>query len=90
MSLLIPIESPQETFFWSAANTETEFSGDDPLAIGYLTRQIGLFLLPGLTTRSSRAQAFAVVLYGLYLAEKQAIEEGRAHDDDRRRRLFER
>ncbi len=90
MPQLTAIESAKDTFFWSAPNSETEFTGEDPLAVGYLAQQLGLFLLPTLTTRSSRAQAFAVVLYGLHLADQKATSESRGHDDGRRRYLFER
>jgi hypothetical protein len=49
-----------------------------------------LWLFRGLTTRTNRAQNYAVVLYGLHLAEIAIRKYGYAGDDETRTRLFER
>lgn len=92
MSELVPIAPKRlgSVLFWSAPVEGSELGAEDPLALDYLAQQVGLFLLPALTTRSSRAQAFAMVLYGLSLAERAIAEYGLSADDDTRRTLFER
>lgn len=90
MIALTPTHRPDSAFFWSALQTDSEFTPEDPLALDYLAQQVGLFLLPTLTTRSARAQSFAVVLYGLHLAELALDVYGLPNDDAVRRRLFER
>lgn len=88
---LVPLDRPDAVLLWAAPLPgESEFSLEDPLALDYLGQQIGYFLLPALTTRSSHAQYFAVVLYGLTLAEQAIAEYGLDDDDDVRRELFER
>ncbi|MCY1061835.1 hypothetical protein [Nannocystis sp. SCPEA4] len=69
---------------------ESEFVLEDPLALDYLSQQVGYFLLPALTTRSGHAQYFAMVLYGLELVERALRLHGMPDDDDVRRQLFER
>ena len=49
-----------------------------------------MWLFRGLTTRTNRAQNYAVVLYGLHLAEIAIRKYGYAGDDETRTRLFER
>jgi hypothetical protein len=86
----IPLKRLDQSFFWSAPVNDSEFTAEDPLALDYVAQQVGLMLLPTLTTRSSRAQAYAVVLYGLYLAGRAIEVHGLDDDDEVRRRLFER
>jgi hypothetical protein len=89
--LALQARKQPDFMFWGAAlPAESEFSLEDPLALDYLNQQIGYRLLPALTTRSAQAQYFAVVLYGLELAER-ALRAHALPDDDRiRRDLFER
>ncbi len=57
--------------FWTSADDDpTEFVAEDPLALDYLAQQVGNALLPGFTTRTSRANTYTVVLYGLRAAER--------------------
>ena len=68
--MLQAIESLPDSFYWSAPlDVDSDFTAEDPLAFDYLGQQVGLWLFPGLTTRTGRAQNYAMVLYGLYLAE---------------------
>ena len=63
--------------FWSAALAlDSDFTPEDPLALDYLGQQVGLSLFRGFTTRTSRAQNYAVVLYGLDLVERAGREYG--------------
>src|SRR5689334_13458270 len=87
---LQPLTRPSDLFFWTAPSPESEIAPEDPLALDYVAQQVGLFLLPTLTTRSSRAQAYAVVLYGLELARKELHGDGIGEDEERHRQLFER
>jgi len=86
----IPLKRLDQAFFWSAPVNDSEFTAEDPLALDYIAQQVGLALLPSLTTRSSRAQAYAVVLYGLHLAGRAIEIYGLPDDDETRRKLFER
>jgi hypothetical protein len=86
----IPLKRLEQSFFWSAPVNDSEFTAEDPLALDYVAQQVGLMLLPTLTTRSSRAQAYAMVLYGLHLAGRALEVYGLPDDDEMRRRLFER
>jgi len=83
------LTSPQKSVFWSAP---AEFAGDfvieDPLAFDYLSQQVGYWLFGSLTTRTSRAQYFAMVLYGLHLVDEAV--RGKDVDDETRKRIFER
>jgi len=91
MIALIPLARPAEVLLWAAPLPgDSEFVLEDPLALDYLGQQIGYFLLPALTTRSGQAQYFAVVLYGLDLAERALKEYQLPDTDDVRRQLFER
>ena len=88
---LEPLSALPEGIFWSAPlGEDSDFTAEDPLALDYLGQQVGLWLFRGFTTRTSRAQNYAVVLYGLHLADKAVHEYGYAGDDDTRTRLFER
>lgn len=79
------------TLFWcKPLPTETDFTPEDPLAFDYLAQQVGLWLFRGFTTRTSRAQYYPVVLYGLHLANLAIKKHGLAGDDQTRTRLFER
>ena len=64
---LLSLDRPDHFLTW---NTRLEDDADflplDPLALDYLGQQVGLWLFPALTTRTDRAQYFAVVIYGLY------------------------
>lgn len=91
MSALVPLSSPFELLLWAAPlPSDSEFVLEDPLALDYLGQQVGYFLIPALTTRSGHAQYFAVVLYGLDLAERALVEYGLPDEDRHRRELFER
>lgn len=88
---LISLERPERSFFWTAPVTDTgEMTTEDPLGLDYVAQQVGLLMLPTLTTRSTRAQAYAMVLYGLSLAEKAVERFGYPNNDETKRQLFER
>lgn len=88
---LTPLSKPHLNLFWGAPlSVDAEFSPEDPLALDYLGQQMGLWLLPRFTTRTGRAQYYAVVVYGLYLAERALNEYGEPADDATRRTFFER
>ncbi|MFY0522511.1 hypothetical protein ACN28I_04635 [Archangium gephyra] len=89
--MLAPLTRPESALFWVAPlDQSTEFTPEDPLALDYLSQQVGLWLFANLTTRTSRAQNYAVVLYGLDLADKAITEYRLASDDETREKLFER
>ena len=89
--VLAPFSRPEASLFWAAPlAADSEFSPEDPLALDYLGQQMGLWLLPRFTTRTSRAQYYAVVLYGLHLAELAIAKYRLADGDERRKWLFER
>jgi hypothetical protein len=91
MVVLAALGDPGRSLCWVAPVAEhSELATEDPLALDYIAQQVGLFLLPALTTRSSRAQAFAMVLYGLALAERAISQYGEPATDESRRILFER
>lgn len=91
MARLLALDALPSGIFWSAPSAmDGDFTAEDPLALDYLGQQVGLWLFPGFTTRTSRAQNYAVVLYGLHLAEKAVQECGYPGDDDTRTELFER
>lgn len=91
MTTLAPVSRPAEVLLWAAPMpSESEFVLEDPLALDYLGQQVGYFLLPALTTRSGQAQYFAMVLYGLDLAERALAVYGLPDEDRTRRELFER
>lgn len=91
MSVLSSLEQPGRSFLWTAVSSEaSELATEDPLALDYVAQQVGLMLLPTLTTRSTRAQAYAMVLYGLALAERAIEAHGYPNTDETRRELFER
>jgi hypothetical protein len=89
--MLTYLAKPERSLCWVAPVAESsELATEDPLAFEYIAQQVGLKMLPALTTRSSRAQAFAMVLYGLDLAERAIAEYGAPATDESRRLLFER
>lgn len=89
--LLLPVERVPDGLFWSVpAPFDGEFTAEDPLALDYLGQQVGVWLFPGFTTRTSRAQYYAAVLYGLHIVQRTIETYGLAGDDDTRTRLFER
>ena len=89
--LLTSVDQPTRSFFWTAATSETsEMVTEDPLGLDYVAQQVGLLLLPTLTTRSTRAQAYAMVLYGLDLARRAVDTYDLPNTDAVRRELFER
>lgn len=88
MGALAPLRQPDRAAFWAAPTADdSEFTPEDPLALDYLGQQVGLWILPGLTTRTNRAQYYMVVLYGLHLAER-AIERYRVQADDEMREML--
>ena len=88
---LEPLSTPPDGLFWSEPQAlDSDFKKEDPLALDYLGQQVGLWLFPGFTTRTDRAQYYAVVLYGLHLADKAVGQFGYPGDDETRTRLFER
>jgi hypothetical protein len=91
MTQLVSLNALPDGIFWSAPlAVDSDFTAEDPLALDYLGQQVGLWLFRGFTTRTSRAQNYAVVLYGLHLADKAVHKFGYPGDDDTRTRLFER
>lgn len=88
---LIPLDRPDRFLAWNTRlDDDADFLPLDPLALDYLGQQVGLWLFPALTTRTDRAQYFAVVLYGLALVERALETYGERFDDDTRIALFER
>lgn len=91
MADLVSIGQPAHSFFWTAPVSEAgEMTTEDPLGLDYVAQQVGLLLLPTLTTRSTRAQAYAMVLYGLALAERAVERHNYTNTDEAKRELFER
>lgn len=91
MAALDALKIPPEGLFWSESLAlESDFKKEDPLALDYLGQQVGLWLFRGFTTRTDRAQYYAVILYGLHLADKAVRKYGYPEDDGTRIRLFER
>ena len=91
MVALATLGDPGRALLWVApVADDSELATEDPLALDYIAQQVGLMLLPALTTRSSRAQAFAMVLYGLALADRAIAKYGEPATDESRRVLFER
>lgn len=87
---LLSVERPERALFWTApASANNELATEDPLGFDYVAQQIGLLLLPALTTRSTRAQGFAMVLYGLALADRAVAHYGLPATDEERRKRFE-
>jgi hypothetical protein len=69
MTALASMEQPGRAFFWTAPVADgSELATEGPLALDYVAQQVGLLLLPALTTRSTRAQAYAMVVYGLSIS----------------------
>ncbi|WP_437737340.1 hypothetical protein [Sorangium sp. So ce1335] len=90
MVSLTPLPRLETALYWSARPAaDSEFTPEDPLALDYLAQQVGLWLFPALTTRTNRPQNYAVVLYGLHLAERAMAQHELPPDDDTRTRLFE-
>lgn len=81
---------PTGLFWTEPVPFNSDFTLEDPLALDYLGQQVGLWLLPGFTTRTSRAQYYAVVLYGLHIVQRAIEKYGLTGDDEVRTRLFER
>jgi hypothetical protein len=91
MVALEALGDPSKSLCWVAPVAEgAELATEDPLALDYLAQQVGLSLLPTLTSRSARAQAFAMVLYGLHLVELAIRRYQVPATDEQRRALFER
>ncbi|KAB2911572.1 MAG: hypothetical protein F9K40_00535 [Kofleriaceae bacterium] len=85
------LRSLPQFLFWSAPKAfDAEFVIEDPLALDYLSQQVGNWLFGGLTTRTSRAQYFAMVLYGLHLVDEHVSSRVVGATDDERKELFER
>ena len=91
MTQLVSLEHPSRSLIWTAPVSDgSELTSEDPLGLDYIAQQFGLLILPTLTTRSTRAQAFAVVVYGLALAERAIERHSYPATHDTRRELFER
>ena len=90
MTLKTLASSPDELFWSEQFDFDSDFKMEDPLALDYLAQQIGLWLFPSFTTRTNRAQYYAMVLYGLYLSNRAVKEYGYPGNDETRVRLFER
>lgn len=89
--MLTPLPQPHRSLFWSQPDDfASDFVIEDPLAFDYLSQQVGYWLFGGLTTRTSRAQYFAVVLYGLCLVEHEVQRRPLGVEDAERKQLFER
>lgn len=89
--MLVPLSQPHRTLFWSQPNDfAADFVIEDPLAFDYLSQQVGYWLFGGITTRTARAQYFAVVLYGLWLVDTEVHDRPIGADDAERKQLFER
>jgi hypothetical protein len=89
--MLAPLSQAHRSLFWSQPNDfAADFVIEDPLAFDYLSQQVGYWLFGAITTRTSRAQYFAVVLYGLWLVETEVQGRTIGVDDTERKRLFER
>ena len=67
-----------------------DFTPEDPLAIDYLGQQVGNWLWPGFTTRTSRTGYYVMVVYGLKVAEELIAEHGLPRTDATVRLIFER
>ena len=82
---------PELALFWTPPRTlSTDFTPEDPLAFDYLGQQVGNWLWPGFTSRTSRAGYYPFVVYGLRLCDDIAAREGLGRDDGTIRALFER
>ena len=91
MITLDALDKPPNSLFWSEPlAVDSDFKKEDPLALDYLGQQVGLWLFPGFTTRTNRAQYYAVVLYGLHLADVATKKYGYAGNAESRTQLFER
>lgn len=79
--MLSVIEKSAVTFFWTASFADdSELLPLDPFALNYLAQEVGLWLFPTLTTRTSRAQYYCVVHYGIALVDSLAPH---ASDEER-------
>lgn len=77
--------------FWTTAPVENpEVTPEDPLAFDYLAQQVGNWLFPGFTTRTNRAQYYAMTLYGLDIAERAIDVHKLSQNEQTLQRLFER
>ena len=91
VTTLDPLNGPPNGLFWSdPLAADSDFKKEDPLALDYLGQQVGLWLFPGFTTRTNRAQYYAVVLYGLHLVDVATKKHGYHGSTETRTRLFER
>jgi hypothetical protein len=92
MPTLAPL-SPRDRasiFLAEPTGASGDFARPDALALDFLGRQVGLTIVPRLTDRATRAQSYAVVLYGLSLAHEAADHHGLATTDDEIERGFAR
>ena len=79
------------TIYWTEPRLpDGDFSPEDPLAIDYLGQQIGNWLWPGFTTRTSRAAYYLMVAYGLRICVTLAERHQLPRTDDTIRSQFER
>jgi hypothetical protein len=79
-----------DNIFWtSPLEISFDFTPEDPLALDYIAQQIGLWLFPGLTSRTSRAGYYPMVIYGLKLCEDAIEKYGLSRRDRAILDLFE-
>jgi len=77
--------------FWTPPRApSSDFTPEDPLAFDYLGQQVGNWLWPGFTSRTSRAGYYPFVAYGLRLCADFAASNGMGQDDATIRAIFER
>lgn len=79
-----------ELFWTLKGDLSSDFTAEDPLALDYIAQQIGNWLLPGLTSRTTRSFYYPMVLYGLDLAEEAIDTFGLLRRDNVIQDLFER
>ncbi len=89
--MLVRTREALSALFWSASLEPTsEFTPEDPIAFDYLNRMVGNWLFPGFTTRTSRANYYVMVLYGLGAVEEQLTSRMEPMTDANVEELFER
>jgi hypothetical protein len=82
-------EHVMTTLHWSIPRLPTgDFTPEDPLAIDYIGQQVGNWLWPGFTSRTSRAGYYLMVCYGLRKVDELLRRHGLARSDENRRQWF--
>jgi len=88
---MVPLKNWREHVSWPAGLAlDRETASEDPLAIDYLSQQVGNWLLPHLTTRTSSAKYFLVVLFGIDLVHRPSTDANPPKTERQRIELFER